>query len=66
MKTGKQYIKYCSKLVDKILSVLFNDVLVFNFLYRSRWDSLGLNLKTYYVKRCVAMSGDSFEDIREL
>ncbi len=61
MKTGKQYIKYCSKLVDKILSVLFNDVLVFNFLYRSRWDSLGLNLKTYYVKRCVAMSGDSFE-----
>lgn len=39
-----------------------NDVLVFNFPYRSRWDSLGLNLKTYYVKRCVAMSGgDTFE-----
>lgn len=24
-------------------------------------DSLGLNLKTYYVKRCVAVPGDTFE-----
>lgn len=38
-----------------------NDVLVFNFPYPARWDSLGLNLKTYYVKRCVAVPGDSFE-----
>ena len=28
-----------------------NDILVFNFPYSGRWDSLGLNLKTYYVKR---------------
>ncbi|MCD7924588.1 MAG: signal peptidase I [Bacteroides sp.] len=38
-----------------------NDVLVFNFPYPDRWDSLGLNLKTYYVKRCVAIPGDTFE-----
>lgn len=38
-----------------------NDVLVFNFPYPGRWDSLGLNLKTYYVKRCVAVPGDTFE-----
>lgn len=134
MKIEKQNIKYCSKLVDKLLSVLLiicglivfwiiiqitsfvsfkipsdsmepallpgdnilvnkwvmggrifdiwdasekkdvkisrlpgfgkikrNDVLVFNFPYPGRWDSLGLNLKTYYVKRCVAVPGDTFE-----
>lgn len=38
-----------------------NDVLVFNFPYPGRWDSLGLDLKTYYVKRCVALPGDTFE-----
>lgn len=38
-----------------------NDILVFNFPYPGRWDSLGLNLKTYYVKRCVAVPGDTFE-----
>ncbi len=38
-----------------------NDVLVFNFPYPDRWDSLGLSLKTYYVKRCVAIPGDTFE-----
>lgn len=134
MKAGKQYIKYCSKLTDKLLSILLilcglivfwiiiqitsfvsfkipsdsmepallpgdnilvnkwvmggrifdiwdasekkevkisrlpgfgkvkrNDVLVFNFPYPGRWDSLGLNLKTYYVKRCVAIPGDTFK-----
>lgn len=34
-----------------------NDVLVFNFPYPARWDSIGLNLMSYYVKRCVALSG---------
>ena len=38
-----------------------NDVLVFNFPYPARWDSIGLNLMTYYVKRCVALPGDTFE-----
>lgn len=38
-----------------------NDVLVFNFPYPSQWDSIGLSLMTYYVKRCVALPGDTFE-----
>lgn len=38
-----------------------NDVLVFNFPYPAQWDSIGLNLMTYYVKRCVALPGDTFE-----
>lgn len=38
-----------------------NDVLVFNFPYPERWDSIGLNLTSYYVKRCVALPGDTLE-----
>lgn len=38
-----------------------NDVVVFNFPYPAGWDSLGLNLMKYYVKRCVALPGDTFE-----
>ena len=38
-----------------------NDVLVFNFPYPAAWDSIGLDLLKYYVKRCVALPGDSFE-----
>lgn len=38
-----------------------NDVLVFNFPYPAQWDSIGLNVMSYYVKRCVALPGDTFE-----
>lgn len=38
-----------------------NDVVVFNFPYPAQWDSIGLNLMSYYVKRCVALPGDTFE-----
>ncbi|RHE92953.1 signal peptidase I [Bacteroides intestinalis] len=38
-----------------------NDVLVFNFPYPAQWDSIGLNLMTYYVKRCIALPGDTLE-----
>ena len=41
--------------------VKHNDVLVFNFPHAGRRDRLGLNLKTCYVKRCVAVPGDTFE-----
>lgn len=37
-----------------------NDVVVFNFPYIGAWDSIALNLKKYYVKRCVALPGDTF------
>lgn len=39
-----------------------NDLLVFNFPYPGPWDSLGFSLKTsYYIKRCTALPGDTFE-----
>ena len=42
-----------------------NDVIVFNFPYEEfRWDSIRMNVMQYYVKRCIAMPGDTLE-IRE-
>lgn len=41
-----------------------NDVLVFNFPYRSSWDTVCMNLGTYYVKRCIGVPGDTIE-VRE-
>ena len=38
-----------------------NDVIVFNFPHRQRWDSIGMDIMAYYVKRCVALPGDTFE-----
>lgn len=38
-----------------------NDVLVFNFPYPSGWDSIGFNVMQYYVKRCIALPGDTLE-----
>jgi signal peptidase I len=38
-----------------------NDVIVFNFPHRHRWDSIGMDIMAYYVKRCVALPGDMFE-----
>lgn len=39
-----------------------NDVLVFNYPY-SQWGTLRLDLNTYYVKRCIALPGDTFRII---
>ena len=36
-----------------------NDVFVFNFPY-SDWDKLDFDLNAFYVKRCVAIPGDTF------
>lgn len=38
-----------------------NDVLVFNFPYGDRWDSIRFNVMEYYVKRCIALPGDTLE-----
>ena len=38
-----------------------NDVLVFNFPYPGRWDSIAFDLMLYYVKRCVAVPGNTLE-----
>lgn len=37
------------------------DVLVFNFPYPERWDSIGFDVMLYYVKRCIAVPGDTVE-----
>lgn len=38
-----------------------NDVLVFNFPYPAQWDSIGFDIMRYYVKRCIALPGDTLE-----
>ncbi len=38
-----------------------NDVLVFNYPYSHASDSISMNIMSYYVKRCVALPGDTFE-----
>ena len=38
-----------------------NEVLVFNFPYPERWDSIGFDVMRYYVKRCIALPGDTLE-----
>ena len=38
-----------------------NDVLAFNFPYPGRWDSIAFDVMLYYVKRCVAVPGDTLE-----
>lgn len=39
-----------------------NDILVFNFPYQmNRWDSIRMDVMQYYVKRCIALLGDTLE-----
>ena len=38
-----------------------NDILVFNFPYPGRWDSIVFDVMKYYVKRCIALPGDTLE-----
>jgi signal peptidase I len=39
-----------------------NDILVFNFPYQmNRWDSVRFDVMQYYVKRCIALPGDTLE-----
>ena len=37
-----------------------NDVLVFNFPYSGSWNKIDMDLNVYYLKRCVAIPGDTF------
>ncbi|NDV81656.1 signal peptidase I [Bacteroides sp. 51] len=38
-----------------------NDVLVFNYPFPGRKDSIGFDVMKYYVKRCIALPGDTLE-----
>lgn len=40
-------------------SVVRNDVLVFHFPHPHSWDKIEMHLLMYYVKRCIALPGDS-------
>ncbi|MBD5347604.1 MAG: signal peptidase I [Bacteroides sp.] len=35
------------------------DVLVFNFVHTGSWDTIAMNIRKYYIKRCVAGPGDT-------
>ena len=38
-----------------------NDIVVFNYPYPDRNDSISFDVMQYYIKRCVALPGDTFE-----
>lgn len=37
-----------------------NDILVFNFPYKDDWNTIKFDPNTFYIKRCVAIPGDTF------
>lgn len=38
-----------------------NDIIVFNGTFTESWDSIAMNMRTYYCKRAVAVAGDTLE-----
>lgn len=56
--TGKEVTTYR---LPGFRKVRRNDVLVFNFPHLNSWGSIGMNLQTYYVKRCIGIPGDTVE-----
>ena len=52
--------KVQTKRFKGIRKVHRNDILVFNFPYSNGWNKLDMDLNVYYLKRCVALPGDTF------
>jgi len=52
--------KVQTKRFKGIRNVRRNDVLVFNFPYSAGWDKIDMDLNVYYLKRCIALPGDTF------
>jgi len=52
--------KVQTKRFKGIRPVRRNDVLVFNFPYSGGWDRIDMDLGVFYLKRCVALPGDTF------
>jgi len=52
--------KVRTKRYKGIRKVNRNDILVFNFPFSGNWDKIDMNLNVYYLKRCVALPGDTF------
>jgi len=49
------------KRIPGLRSFKRNDVLVFNYPYPNRKDSISFDVLQYYVKRCIALPGDTLE-----
>lgn len=45
--------------IPGIKNIERNDILVFNFPCASHWDTVGMHILKYYVKRCVGLPGDT-------
>ena len=52
--------KVQTKRFKGIRKVRRNDILVFNFPYSAGWDKIDMELNIFYLKRCVALPGDTF------
>ena len=52
--------KVQTKRLKGIRKVRRNDILVFNFPYSVGWDKIEMDLNVFYLKRCVALPGDTF------
>ena len=52
--------KVQTKRFKGIREVRRNDVMVFNFPYSASWDKIDMDLNVFYLKRCVALPGDTF------
>ena len=52
--------KVQTKRFKGIRKVSRNDILVFNFPYSGAWDRIDMDLNVLYLKRCVALPGDTF------
>ena len=52
--------KVQTKRFKGVRKVRRNDVLVFNFPYSAGWNKIDMNLNEFYLKRCVALPGDTF------
>ena len=52
--------KVQTKRLKGIRKVGRNDVLVFNFPYSKGWEKIDMDLNVFYLKRCVALPGDTF------
>jgi len=52
--------KVQTKRFKGVRKVRRNDILVFNFPYAAGWNKIDMNLSEFYLKRCVALPGDTF------
>jgi len=52
--------KVHTKRFKGVRKVRRNDILVFNFPYAAGWNKIDMNLNEFYLKRCVALPGDTF------